>query len=70
MLPAACAPRSRSPFDSLNVGGYTAVADEAARAQRIQQDYESFLDARAVAIEEGVQALCRGQDWSGLRSAR
>ncbi|MHB8378147.1 MAG: GmrSD restriction endonuclease domain-containing protein [Candidatus Limnocylindrales bacterium] len=58
------------PFDSLNVGGYAAMADASARARRIQQDYESFLDARADAIEDGVQALCRGQDWSGLRSAR
>ena len=53
------------PFDSLNVGGYATIADEAARLNKIKSDYERFIHTRAKAIYRVVQRLCAGQDWNG-----
>ena len=50
------------PFDSLNVGGYSDLADEEARAARVKSDYESFIRARARAILSTVNKLCSGEE--------
>lgn len=51
------------PYDQLNVGGYNEIKDSDARAARIRQDYERFLDARAALIVDAVGRLCRGTRW-------
>lgn len=49
------------PFDPLNVGGYAGIDDDVARAKKIQDDYEKFLDARATMILEAMKKVCEGQ---------
>lgn len=51
------------PFDSLAVGGYTKVTDLKKRAERIQSDYNAFLNARAREFMEPIQMLCEGRNW-------
>jgi len=52
------------PFDNLNVGGYSEIADKEARGTRIKTDYESFIRARAEAIHKVVIKLCNGEEWN------
>ncbi|HVE87389.1 MAG TPA: DUF262 domain-containing protein, partial [Myxococcales bacterium] len=48
------------PFDKLNVGGYADVQDPEERQKRIEEDYETFLDARATLIREAMKKVCDG----------
>jgi len=50
------------PFEALNVGGYSDLQDHA-RANRIQADYDRFLNARAEAMQLPITTLCNGQEW-------
>ena len=52
------------PFDELNVGGYSGIVDEEARARQITSDYLRFIRARAEAVHEVIEKLCRGEEWS------
>ena len=54
------------PFESLNVGRYSGIADEGERSERIRSDYESFIHGRAEAIHRVVKRLCSGEEWNGL----
>ena len=54
------------PFESLNVGRYSGIADEGERSERIRSDYESFIHGRAEAIHRVVTRLCSGEEWNGL----
>ncbi len=49
------------PYDALNVGGYAEIACEDARSQRIRQDYQTFLEARAEMIHKKIVRLCSGE---------
>ena len=49
------------PYDELNVGGYTDITCEDARAERIRKDYQEFLEARAKMIHKKIIRLCRGE---------
>ena len=57
------------PFERLNVGGYSHICDEQARAERIKSDYECFLRTRAEAIRSVVERLCRGEEWTGVEES-
>ena len=54
------------PFEELNVGGYSGIADEKERYARIRSDYECFIHARAEAIHRVVKKLCSGEEWNSL----
>ena len=54
------------PFEGLNVGGYSGIADEKERYARIRSDYECFIHARAEAIHRVVKKLCSGEEWNSL----
>ena len=45
------------PYNELNVGGYTTIADQSERAKRIQTDYGTFLDQRAAIIRDLIATL-------------
>jgi len=53
------------PFESLNVGGYSAIEDEEQRVARIRSDYGRFIHTRAEAIHRVVERLCNGEEWIG-----
>lgn len=55
------------PFESLNVGGYSAICDEQKRSARVRSDYEQFIHTRATAIHDVVKKLCNGEEWAGLK---
>ena len=52
------------PYDRLAVGGYGDLADEAERASKISDDYQTFLTRRAAMTKEAIVKLCRGDVWS------
>ena len=54
------------PFEGLNVGGYSGIADEKERYARIRSDYECFIHSRAEAIHRVVKKLCSGEEWNSL----
>ena len=54
------------PFEKLNVGGYSGIADENERSARIGSDYECFIHARAEAVHRVVKSLCSGEEWNGV----
>ncbi len=49
------------PYNQLNVGGYSTVADELERGERIRADYEAFIDARAELVAKVALELCLGR---------
>ena len=53
------------PYDQLNVGGYSAIAEAHERSARVTADYEAFLDARADLVMAAIRELCLlpGEDW-------
>ena len=53
------------PFEALNVGGYSGIADTEERAKKIRSDYEGFLHARAEAMHRAIKQLCSGDEWIG-----
>ena len=48
------------PYDELAVGGYDQFADDD-RADRVREDYDRFLTARAELLLPTITALCAGQ---------
>lgn len=50
------------PYDELNVGGYANITCDGVRADRIREDYETFLQARAKMIHEVIVRLCNGEE--------
>lgn len=57
------------PFDELNVGGYSSIADEDNRSKTIQSDYKRFIHSRAVAVHKVIRKLCDGEEWNGLEGS-
>ena len=53
------------PFDQLNVGGYSSIADVEEKSAKIKSDYAAFIKARARAMHQVIQKLCNGEDWNG-----
>lgn len=53
------------PFEKLNVGGYGEIADERIRAEKIRNDFQEFLPARAEVYRSAAVSLCKGEAWSG-----
>ena len=53
------------PFDELNVGGYSNIAEGEMRSAKIRSDYECFINSRAEAIHGVVKKLCNGEEWNG-----
>lgn len=48
------------PYDELAVGGYEDISDREARGQKVRDDYETFLSARAEMLLDPIRALCHG----------
>lgn len=53
------------PFEELNVGRYSEIADYD-RATNIQENFGQFIRARALAIHKAALTLCNGEQWDGL----
>ncbi len=51
------------PYEELNVGGYSEIADIEVRKARVRSDYEAFLSVRAGKVEQAMVALCDGRHW-------
>ena len=52
------------PFDQLNVGGYSSIADAEERSAKIKSDYAAFIKTRAQSMLQVIQKLCNGEDWN------
>jgi hypothetical protein len=48
------------PYDELGVGGYDDIGTPEARGQKVRDDYETFLSARAEALLEPIRVLYDG----------
>lgn len=51
------------PFDALNVGDYSGIGQETDRKERIQRDYQRFLESRAQLFLDPIRKLCEGDRW-------
>ncbi len=50
------------PYEKLAVGRYDDIIDSAAKKQRIGEDYDAFLKARAELVKEVIDKLCKGTE--------
>lgn len=57
------------PFEGLNVGRYSGIADKAEKVARIKSDYDCFIHSRAEAIHRVIEKLCSGEEWSGVEGS-
>ena len=57
------------PFEELNVGGYSDIAKQEERSERIKSDYQRFIRSRAEVVHRVVRRLCGGEEWNGLEGS-